>query len=159
MKSRVRVGMILIGCTGILVAALGAAAVAAKSSAKKMHVSCTATAYGVDYPKLSGVAFGDVNCTKPFGVGVQRARNTTTIAGSTANVSGSFKNFFDDGTNYGTVKMSGPVSAGAITVRGSVTTIGGTGAYKHISGKGSVSCTTTDAGKTFHCTVKGTFTL
>lgn len=114
----------------------------------------------MDFPKLSGLAFAQLNCTKPFGAGVQRARNTTAIVGgSTVNLSGSFKNFFDDGTDSGTVKLSGPFGTGAITVRGSVTTTGGTGAYKHIKGKGSVTCTTTDTGKTFHCTVKGTATL
>jgi hypothetical protein len=159
MRSRVRAGVLLIGCTGVLVAALGAAAVAAKPSAKKVQLNCTATAYGVDFPKLSGLAFAQLNCTKPFGAGVQQARNTTAIVGSTVNVSGSFKNFFDDGTDSGTVKMSGPFGTGAITVKGSVTTARGTGAYKHINGKGSVTCTTADAGKTFHCTVKGTVTL
>ncbi len=159
MRSRVRAGVLLIGCTGVLVAALGAAADAAKPSAKKVQLSCTATAYNVDYPQLSGVALAQLQCGKPFGAGVQEARNTTAIVGSTVNVSGSFKNFFDDGTNSGTVKMSGPFAAGAITVKGSVTTTGGTGAYRQMKGKGSVTCTTTDTGKTFHCTVKGTVTL
>lgn len=159
MRSRVRAGVLLIGCTGVLVAALGATAVAAKPSAKKLQLSCTATAYNVDFPELSGLAFGQLNCTKPFGAGVQQARNTTTIVGSTVNVSGSFKNFFNDGTDSGTVKMSGPFSTAGITVKGSLTATGGTGAYKHMKGKGSVTCTTTDAGKTFHCTVKGTVTL
>ncbi len=159
MRTRVRVGVLLIGCSCVLVAALGAVAVVAKPSAKKLALSCTATAYNVDFPKLSGLAFAQLNCTKPLGAGVQRAQNTTSIVGSTVNVLGSFKNFFADGTIAGTVKLRGPFSTGAITVKGSVTTTGGTGAYKHIKGKGSVTCTTTDAGKTFHCTVKGTATL
>jgi hypothetical protein len=144
---------------GGLVAALGAAAVAANPSAKKLRLSCTATAYNVDFPKLSGLAFAQLNCTKPVGAGVQRARNTTAIVGSTVNVSGSFQDFFNDGTISGTLKLSGPFGTAAITAKGSATTTGGTGAYKHIRGKGSVTCTTTDAGKTFHCTIKGTATL
>jgi hypothetical protein len=44
-------------------------------------------------------------------------------------------------------------------VKASVTVASGTGAYKHIKGSGTVSCTTTDNGKTFHCIVKGTATL
>jgi hypothetical protein len=159
MRSRVRAGVLLIGSTGVLVAASGGAAVVAKPSAKKVQLRCTATAYGVDFPNLSGRAFAQLNCTKPFGAGVQRSRTTATIVGSTVNVSGSFKNFFDDGTASGTIKMSGPFSTGAITVKGSVTSTRGTGAYRHIKGKGPVTCTTTDAGKTFHCTVKGTVTL
>lgn len=80
-----------------------------------------ATAYNEDYPKLSGLASAQLKCTKPFGAGVQQAHNATTIVGSTVHVSGSFTNFFDDGTNSGTVKMSGPLGQGALTVTGSVT--------------------------------------
>jgi hypothetical protein len=159
MRLRIRAGVLLIGCSGVLVGTLGVAAVAAKPPPKKLQVSCTATAYNVDFPQLSGPALAQLNCTKPFGAGVQLAHNTTTIVGSTVNVSGSFKNFFDDGTDSGTVKLSGPFGTGAITATGSVTITGGTGAYKHIKGKGAVTCTTPDAGKTFHCTVKGTTTL
>lgn len=155
MPKRVRVGLSLV----VVLVALSATGAAAKSSAKKLRISCMATAYNEDYPKLSGLALAQLECTKPFGAGVQRARNTTTIVRSTVHVSGSFKNFFDDGTNSGTVKMSGPLGQGALTVKGSVTITSGTGAYKHIKGTGPVSCTTTDNGKTFHCTVKGAATL
>jgi hypothetical protein len=56
--------------------------------------------------------------------------------------------------------MSGPFSPRAVTVKGTVTiTGGGTGAYKGIKATGPLSCGTTDTGKTFHCTVKGTATL
>lgn len=156
MRSRVRVRVSVIGSVGVLVGAISVAAVAAKSSAKKLQLTCTATAYNVDFPKLSGLAFGQLNCTKPFGAGVQQAHNTTTIVGSTVKVSGSFKNFFNAGTNSGTLKLSGSVGPGALKVKGSVTVTGGTGAYKHIKGSGPVSCTTTNAGKTFDCIVKGT---
>jgi hypothetical protein len=44
MRSMVRAGVLLIGCLGVLVAAIGAAAAAAKPSAKKLQLSCTATA-------------------------------------------------------------------------------------------------------------------
>lgn len=158
MGSRVRAGVLLIGCLGVLAVALSAASVAAKSSPKKMRLSCTATVYNVDFPKLSGLGFGDLHCSRPFGTGVQRARNKSSVVGSTVKVTGSFKNFFDDGTNSGTVRLSGPIGSGAITVKGSVRVIAGTGAYKHMRGTGRTTCTTTDAGKTFHCTVKGTAT-
>lgn len=158
MQSRVRFGLSMIGCAVVVLVALSATGAAAKSSAKELRINCTATAYNVDYPKLSGLAFGQLKCTEPFGAGVQQARNTTTIVGSTVHVSGSFKNFFDDGTTSGTVKMSGPLGQGTLTVKGSATIIGGTGAYKHMKGTGPVSCTTTDNGKTFHCVVKGTAT-
>ena len=159
MRSRVRAGVLLIGASGVLVIALSAASVAAKSSAKTRRLSCTATAYNVDFPQLSGLAFGQLHCSKPFGTGVQRAHNKASVAGSTEKVTGSFKNFFDDGTTSGTLKLSGPIGSGAITVTGSVTVTGGTGVYKHMRGTGRTTCTTTDAGKTFHCTVKGKATM
>ena len=159
MRSRLWSGVVLIGCTGVLAVGLGTATVAAKTSAEKLHVDCKATAYNVDFPKLSGLAFAHLHCTKPFGFGVQNAHSTTSIVGSTVHVTGSFTNFFDDGTDSGTVKMSGRFSAGTVSVKGTVTLTRGTGAYKHIRGTGPVSCTTADAGKTFHCTVKGTARL
>ncbi len=159
MRSRVRAGALVVGCGGVLIVTVGVAAVAAKSVPKKLQISCTATAYNVDYPKLSGVAFGQLNCTKPFGAGVQQAHNTTSITGSTVTVIASFKNYFDNGTDSGKLKLSGPVAPGAVTVKGTATVTGGTGAYKHIKGTGPITCTSTDASKTFRCTVKGTATL
>lgn len=159
MGARVRAGVLLVGCAGVMVVALNVAGASAKASAKKQRISCTATAYNVDYPKLSGLAFGQLKCTKPFGAGVQMAHNTTTIVGSKVHVTGSFTNFFDAGTTSGKVKMSGSFSPGAVMVKGTVTITGGTGVYKGIKGTGPLSCKTTDAGKTFHCTVKGTAIL
>lgn len=158
MQSRVRIGVSLVGCAVAILVALSATGAAAKMSAN-LRISCTATAYNEAYPKLSGLALAQLECTKPFGAGVQRARNTTTIVGSMVHVNGTFKNFFDDGTNSGTVKMNGPLAQGALTVKGSVTITSGTGVYKHIKGTGPVTCTTTDTGKTFHCIVKGRATL
>jgi hypothetical protein len=89
---------------------------------------------------------------------VQQAHNTASIVGSIVTVIGSFTNFFPDGTNSGRVRMSGRFGPGAVTVKGRVTVTGGTGAYKHMKGTGRVSCTTSDASKTFRCTVKGTVT-
>jgi hypothetical protein len=155
MGSKLRIGVLLIGCSGVLAATLGAASVAAKAPAKKLRINCTVTAYNLDYPKLSGSSLGQEQCSKPFGSGVQAGRTTTTITGSAVKVSGTFKNFFDDGTNSGKVKMAGTVGSGPLTVKGTVTVTRGTGAYKHMKGTGKVTCTTSNAGKTFRCSVKG----
>ena len=93
MRARLRAGVLLVGCAGVMVVALNVAGASAKSSARKLRISCTATAYNVDFPKLSGLAFGQLHCTKPLGAGVQIAHNTTSIVGSTVHVTGSFTNF------------------------------------------------------------------
>lgn len=73
-------------------------------------------------------------------------------------VTGSFKNFFEDGTTSAKVKMSGSFGSGAITVKGAATITDGTGAYKHMKRPGPVTCTTNDAGKTFLLHCEGTAT-
>jgi hypothetical protein len=47
--------------------------------------------------------------------------------------------------------------AGAVvSATGTFKVTGATGAYKRASGKGTLRCSTTDAGKTYGCTVAGT---
>ena len=152
-------GFGLIGCSGALVVLLGAGGVAAKPPAKQVKVSCTSTAYNVSYPQLSGLALGVLQCSKPFGSGVQKAKNKATIAGTKVTVTGTFTNYFASGTNHGTLQLSGTLSTGAINASGHLTVTGGTGAYKHIKGTGTVSCTTKDAGKTYKCKVSGKATM
>jgi hypothetical protein len=142
-----------------LVVAIAVSGAAAKSSRGKTKVHCTATAYNVSYPQLSGLALGVLKCSKPFGNGLQKATNTTSVTGTTVNVTGAFTNYFANGTNRGTIKLTGTIGSGQISVSGPLRITGGTGAYKHMKGSGNVTCTTTDAGKTFNCTVNGTGTL
>jgi hypothetical protein len=159
MSRRFLTGLALIGCSGAALGAVSAGGVAAKPATQRTKVSCTAQAYNVSAPSLSGLALAVVDCSKPFGAGVQKATNTTSVVGSTLNVTGTFKNFFDNGTNHGTIKLTGKLTSGTITASGPLTITGGTGRYNHIKGKGKATCTTSDAGKTFYCTVSGTATL
>jgi hypothetical protein len=149
----------VVGCLGCAVAVVGVASVAAAPAAKRTKVHCTATAYNVSYPRLSGLGFANLKCSKPFGAGVQKAINKGSIVGSSVKVTGRFKNYFDDGTEFGTLKLSGKVSGGAVTVSGPVIIKGGTGAYRSMKGTGKATCTTKDAGKTYTCTVSGTATM
>ncbi len=149
----------VIGCSGCALVAVGVGSVAARPAAKRTHVRCTATAYNVSYPQLSGLAFGNLKCSKPFGTGVQRAINTASVVGTSVNVTGRFRNYFDHGTEFGTLKLSGTLNGAVVTASGPVTIKGGTGAYKGIKGTGKVTCTTKDAGKTYSCTVTGNATM
>jgi hypothetical protein len=108
---------------------------------------------------VSGLGFATLNCSKPFGAGVQKAINRSSVVGSTIDVTGRFRNYYDGGTEFGTLKLSGKLSGGAITASGPVTIKGGTGAYKDIKGTGKATCTTKDAGKTYRCTVIGSATM
>lgn len=149
----------VMGCSGCALAAVGVGSVAARPAAKRTQVRCTATAYNVAYPKMSGLAFGTLKCSKPFGTGVQKAINKASVVGSNVDVTGSFRNYFDHGTEFGTLKLSGKLNGAAVAVSGPVTIKGGTGAYQNIKGTGKVTCTTKDAGKTYSCTVSGNATM
>lgn len=160
MRKRFLTGLGLIAGFGALLGAVGVGGVAAQPTAKRMNVHCTVRAYSVTNPQLSsGLVLGVEKCSQPFGDGVQQATSTTSIVGTQLNVTSRFKNFFDNGTDQGTVKLSGKLGSGAITASGPVILTGGTGAYRHIKGTGRTSCTTTDAGKTYNCTVNGTARL
>ena len=153
MTRRSLTGLVLIGTlVGALVAS-GASGVAAESRATRSKAHCTVQAYNVSYPQLSGLVFSLLKCSKPFGRGVQEANTKTSLVGTTLNVSATFENFFRNGTNRGTIDLSGAVGSGAISARGSVHIVGGTGAYKHMKATGRATCTTTDVGKTYTCTV------
>ena len=150
---------VLIVSAGALFVALGSSGAAARPGKKTTKLSCTSTSYNVSYPQLSGLTFGILKCGKPFGDGVQQATTTTSVVGPKLNVTGTLKNFYDNGTNHGTFKMSGTFSPGTITASGSVNVTGGTRAYAHMKGKGALTCATTNAGKTFECKVSGTATF
>jgi hypothetical protein len=112
----------------------------------------------VSSPNLSGLTFAALKCSKPFGAGVQQGTFAESIVGTQLSATGTFKNFYDDGTNHGSYKLSGTVGTGTITASGSVKVTGGTGAYKNMTGTGKLTCTTTDAGKIYDCTTSGTLT-
>lgn len=135
--------------------AVGVNSAAANTAGRTTKIRCTSTVYNVSYPQLSGLAFGSLKCSKPFGADVQKSTSKASIVGTQVSVGATFKNYFNHGTTHGTIKLSGTVGNGAITASGSVNVTGGTGAYKHMKGTGKASCTTTDAGKTYSCTVRG----
>lgn len=143
--------------TGAL--ALSTAAGNAAVSPKKTHLACTLQAYNVKFPRATGLSYADLRCSKPFGHGVQRA--TYALGSPSPGVitsTGTFTNYGARGTTYGSSSLRGGVSGTKITLRGTLKVLGGTGAYSHVRGTGSIKCTTADAGKTYSCKVSAALT-
>ena len=162
MRRRFMLGLGSLGVSAALVFALGAGVAGAKPSAKPgakgTKFSCTETSYSQSYPSTSGFGFGLLKCSKSFGEGVQYSTFSESIIGTQVKVSGTFKNFFDNGTVDGTYGLSGTLSSGPITTSGPLKITGGTGAYKHAKGSGKLTCTTNNGGKTYTCTATGAAT-
>ena len=141
---------------GAVIVLVGVGAAMATLAVTKTKIHCTSKSYNVSSPSTSGTEFASLKCSKPFGTGVQQGTFAESIAGTQVSVTGKFTNFYDAGTNHGSYKLSGTVSSGTITATGSVKITGGTGAYRNMTGTGKLTCTTTDAGKTYNCTTGGT---
>ena len=139
-----------------LIVMVGVGGAVAKPAAKTTKIHCTSKTYNVSSPSTSGTTFATLKCSRPFGAGVQQGTFAEPIAGTQLSVTGKFTNFYDNGTNHGSYKLSGTVSTGTITATGIVKVTGGTGAYKNMKGSGKLKCTTTDAGKTYNCATSGT---
>jgi hypothetical protein len=99
-------------------------------------------------------SFGLVSCPRPFGDGLHYGTSTTTpTAPGQGTVAVSFKKYFDRGTIRGTVAGTfAATSPTNITYEGAVTVTGGTGAFKHVKGTGTIACTSTDGGAHRSCT-------
>lgn len=162
MRRRLMLGLGALGVSAALILAPGAGAVAkpgARPKAKATNFTCTQKHYNVSYPKTSGFAFGLLKCSKPFGEGVQYNTFKESISKQQVKLSGTFKDFFDDGTIRATFSVSGTPSSGRTTFSGPLTITHGTGAYKNAKGSGTSKCTTNNNGKTYTCTTTGTVTF
>ena len=132
---------------------------AAVNAPKTTQVTCTLNAYNVNFPQTTGLSYGDLKCSKPFGDGVQRAPFTLAFpTPGTVTSNGTFTNYGALGTTYGSSSLSGTLGVTATTLRGTLKILGGTGAYSHAHGAGKLTCTTTNAAKTYTCTVTATVT-
>ena len=127
----------------------------AATSSGATKITCTFKIYSQTPTKLSGFAFGYVNCPQPFGNGVQSSTYSATVNAATgaATNKGAYKNWFDAGTTQGTFSLSGQfTSPAAATFEGTFTVTGGTGAFKATKGTGTLTCSTTNADATSTCT-------
>jgi len=141
------------------VALLPGGAVAAKSTkAKKFRCSLELIAQGKPNPSLTH--FGFPSCQAPLGKGLHQSTITVTPASPTSgSIAGRFKNYYNTGTLRGTVAMTFSATSPAnITYTGTVTYTRGTGAFSHVKGNGTITCTTTDGGAHKSCVVNSKLT-
>jgi hypothetical protein len=154
-KSLLAGAIAIVGVLAVGVPVVGAAASTTATSSGATKITCTFKIYNQTPTQLSGFAFGYVNCSKPFGTGVQSSTYRATVnakTGATTN-KGAYKNWFDTGTTHGTFSLRGQyTSPTAATFKGTFTITGGTGAFKATKATGTLTCSTTNAGATTTCT-------
>lgn len=148
----------LAAATAVALLPGGAVAATAAKQAKKFHCSLELIAQGK--PNPSGSHFGFARCPAPFGKGVQYNTYTVTPSSPTSgSIAGKFKNYYNTGTAHGTFALTFSATSPAnVTYTGTVTYTGGTGAFTHIKGSGTVTCTTTDGGAHKSCVVDSKLT-
>ena len=137
-----------------LLASLAGTALAAssKSSAKATKVSCSvstsiAVANGqsnVLPPVAQGDEYGPAKCGSLLGAGVQKDSFTVPTSGDTV---AKYVMYFNTGTIHGTYDLT-PQSSSlnflATNWTGTLKVLGGTGAYKRVTGTGKMKCGSPD---------------
>ena len=122
-KSLLAGAIAIVGVLAVGVPIVDAAASTAATSSGATNTTCTFKIYNQTPTQLSGFAFGYVNCSEPFGRGVQSSTYRATVNAKTgaATNKGSYKNWFDDGTVHGTFSLRGQyTSPTAAMVQGHV---------------------------------------
>jgi len=143
------------GVLAVSAPVIDAAASTAAASPGAAKTTCTFRIYSQTPTRLSGFAFGYVKCSDPFGNGVQSSTYRATVNAKTgaATNEGSYKNWFDAGTVYGSFSLRGRyTSPAAATFRGTFTITGGTGAFRGAKAEGTLTCSTANGGATSTCT-------
>jgi hypothetical protein len=136
----------------------GGAAAAVSAKAKKFHCGLELIAQGK--PNPSGSHFGFARCPAPFGKGLHYNTYTVTPSSPTSGaIAGKFKNYYNTGTAHGTFALTFSATSPAnVTYTGTVTYGGGTGAFAHVKGTGTITCTTADGGAHKSCVVDSKLT-
>jgi hypothetical protein len=148
-----------------LLATTGAVALAVSSGAaakptKVTKLACTLALNAQGQPNPSGIHLGFASCSRPFGKGLHHnAYTVTPTSPGHGTVVAKFKNYYDRGTTRGTAELTfAATSPTNITYTGTVTYTGGTAAFRHVKGSGTIVCTTTDGGAHKACTVNSRLT-
>jgi hypothetical protein len=106
-------------------------------------------------PVDQGWQYGAVQCGKVFGRGI--AANKFQLQDS-GDLNGSWAQYYGLGSIHGKFAMtpaetgppSSPTTFSTVSYSGTVTVLGGTGAFKKAKGKGTMTCSSTD-GVHFNC--------
>ena len=150
-KSLLAGAIAIAGVLAVGVPVAGAAASTAATSSGATKITCTFKIYNQTPKQPSGFAFGYINCSEPFGNGVQSSTYRAPVNAKTgaATNKGSYKNWFDAGTVHGTFSLRGQfTSPTAARFKGTFTITGGTAAFKGTKAQGTLTCSSTNAGAT-----------
>lgn len=125
-------------------------------AATKAKHKCLVVATDQTSGKTTGYDYGADKCSAPYGTGLIFITYKQAISGTHVTSAGTFKNYYDRGTIHGAYALSGmlPTTGSAITASGTVKVLGGTGAFAGTKAKGTMTCTTNDAGAHYTCVVK-----
>lgn len=117
-------------------------------------VTCKVQSTSQSPGKLTGYDLGFVNCPPPGGgkgLHYDTFKNTV-IPPNKVSGQGTFKEYFDSGTVHGTYRLGGTFVGTSGTASGPLKVLGGTGAFRHMTGSGKLTCTTPD-GVHNNCTI------
>lgn len=145
-RSTRRLKAALVGGAGVL-AALGVAGLtqAATDSTTTKQVTCKTSLVATKPPVDTAENFGTLTCSAPFGKGVHHDTSKVARTSATAGSSeGTLKLFFNTGTLRGSNKMTFTVANKTITHAGTLKISSGTGAFAGVTGKGTITGTSTD---------------
>lgn len=147
---------ILGGLAATAALAAGISTATAASTAK--HFTCSATLYDqVPATATKGFDLGFTSCPKPFGAGVQQDNFKDAVgAANSLTVTGNYKEYYNAGTIHGAYTLTGKTTG--VTLKGSASITGGTGAYSHVSGSARLTCTGSASSNKTTCTVNFTAT-
>jgi hypothetical protein len=117
-----------------------------KPTSTTKQVKCKAALVATQLPVAAAENFGTLTCSVPFGRGVQHDTSTVTRTSATSgSFAGGVKLFFNTGTLRGTYKSSFTVADKTITYTGTLKISSGTGDFQGVTGKGTLTGTSTDA--------------
>jgi hypothetical protein len=109
--------------------------------------TCTLKTADVAPTAINDEDFGTLECSRPFGTGVQH--NTATQSPTsltTGTLKGESRLFFKTGTVCATFSMHYTISGSSIAYAGTAKVTGGTGTYKGISGSAKLTGSSADGG-------------
>ncbi len=117
-----------------------------KATSRTRLVKCRAALVATQLPFETAENFGTLTCSRPFGTGVQHDTSTVTPTSPTAgSFAGGVKLFFNTGTLRGTYRSSFTVASKTIAYAGTLKISSGTGEFQGVTGKGTLTGTSTDA--------------
>jgi hypothetical protein len=144
----------------VLVAGLGLGGIAQAKPRQGKAATCTLKTVDAAPTAINAEDFGVLKCSGPFGAGVQH--NTGKLSPTSATegtLAGTSMLFFDDGTVRASFSISYTLDGANITYGGTAKVLGGTGAFKGITGAAKLQGSSSDGGTHGSLTEKITYSL